>query len=529
MENLETGEIMAIVKLTDLYANLNDWPGRLFTGTDGVTVGAHIGAAFSFTYLPGTIFAGYTVTAGGTGFTYDGNTPTGGTMKSLTITDAIGHTVISITGIAANSIASDLSLFASQVFGWTDPDGNHANPDETKAWSLLLSGNDTITGTAGNDRQGLIGVDAGNDVFNMGAGDDQVNGGLGNDMINGGDGYDTLAYDRTVWNEGIPVVRGITVNVVKGTVLDPYGYTDHITSIEQIRGSFARDVFVGGATEVDFEGLRGADKFVGGSSGDDYVMYMDDTWKGGNRGIVANLGVSILGSDINGTIRDGFGNLDRTVNIHNVAGTRYADSFTGSSLNDRFSGGEGKDSYNGGGGTDIVDFSWTFTGDSQHGIVIDLSKTTNQIVDDGFGNTETAKSIEYIIGSKQNDTIKGSSGNETFRGQEGDDTLTGGGGNDTFRWNHFSEIGANDAVTDFHAAAGSDQDKLQLNVTEWGGTTTLHLVNGSAASAAVDTFIFNPTSHLLSWDPDGTGSQAAISIAVLSGVASLTAANFDLF
>lgn len=54
------------------------------------------------------------------------------------------------------------------------------------------------------------------------------------------------------------------------------------------------------------------------------------------------------------------------------------------------------------------------------------------------------------------------------------------------------------------------------------------LVNGTAATAAVSTFIFNAATHVLSWDEDGTGGIAAIDGAVLQGVTSLTAANFEL-
>jgi Ca2+-binding RTX toxin-like protein len=298
-----------------------------------------------------------------------------------------------------------------------------------------LSGNDTIFGSSGDDWRGLVGVDAGNDLYNMGTGDDWVNGGIGNDTIDGGDGYDNLSYDQTAWNEGIPMVRGITVDVTAGTVLDPYGYTDHITGIEEIYGSAGRDVFYGGAGEVDFAGLRGSDTIVGGSSGDDVAIYGQDTWLGGTHGIVANLQVSTSGGKIFGTIRDGFGTLDLLI---------------------------------------------------------------------------------------------GNAAHNDLRGREGDDTLRGGGGHDTFRWNQFYEIGEHDVIQGFHAGAGAEQDKLKLGVTGWGGTTTLHLVNGTAATAAVNTFLFNPTTHLLSWDPDGTGAQAAISIATLTGVSSLTAANFDL-
>ncbi len=519
---------MALVTLTDVFANLDNWPGNLFAASDGSTIVAHTATRFAYTFLAGTNFAGFTVTATGTGFAYDGTTPTAGAMQALTITDAGGNIVMTVANIAAKSLASDLSLFAAYEFGWTDPDGNVVNSQQSNAWSLLLSGKDTINGTSGNDNKGFAGVDAGNDIYNMGAGDDRVNGGLGNDTINGGDGWDGLSFEQTTWNEGLPMVRGITVNVAAGTVLDPYGYTDHFTGLEWISGSAFNDVFKGSATtEMTFRGLRGVDTFIAGSQ-NDWAEYGDDAWSGGKRGILANLATGISGTDILGTIRDGFGNLDKTVNLQSVAGTRFNDTFNGSDADNSFAGGEGKDSYNGGGGIDELVFNWWFTDAQQHGIVVNLSLLSGQILDDGFGNKENAASIENVGGTSHNDQIIGAVGTNVFQGREGADTLAGGGGADEFRWNHFSEIGGNDVVTDFHAGAGADQDKIGLRVTEWGGTTTLHLVNGAAATDAVGTVIFNQATHVLSWDADGTGAGVAIDIVTLNGVAALTAANILL-
>lgn len=495
---------MAIITLTDLYSNLDDWPGNLLTASDGVTIGTRTATNFTYTYNGGTTFAGFSVSMSGNGFTYDGSTPTGGTMSRLVIKDAGGGTVLTVANIKAISIASDLALFASYQFGWTDPDGGGSGAQQKNAWSQLLAGNDVYTGTAGDDDRAMVGVDAGNDQFNMGAGDDVVNGGLGNDTINGGDGYDRLSYRETHWNEGIPMVRGITVNVDAGRILDPYEFTDRFTGIEAIQGSAARDVFIGGTSEMEFAGLRGADRIVGGA--EDFAVYYEDTWLGGNRGIVVKLQTSIVGGDVRGTIRDGFGTLDTTVNIFNVAGTRYNDSFTGSTKDDYFAGGEGKDTYNGGAGTDWINFNWNFADNDAQGINVDLRKPTGQIIDDGFGNKETAKSIENVIGSFGNDRIIGSSEDNMIRGHRGNDTMTGAGGADTFRWRDASENGGNEVITDFHAGAGADQDILSFGMSNEGLSTTLTLVIGTAATAAgVETFVFNPTTRVLSLDADGAG------------------------
>jgi Ca2+-binding RTX toxin-like protein len=60
-------------------------------------------------------------------------------------------------------------------------------------------------------------------------------------------------------------------------------------------------------------------------------------------------------------------------------------------------------------------------------------------------------------------------------------------------------------------------------------SATLRLVNGTAATTAQATFIFNAANDTLFWDPDGTGAAAALAIVKLTNVASLSAANFDLW
>lgn len=519
---------MAKIKLTSFYNDLTNWPGNLLHASEGVTIGTHNATTYSYTYLPGTNFAGFTVTSVGTGFAYDGTAPIAGTMTGLTIKDDLGHVVLSVSNIAAGSLASDFSLFAAFEFGWSDPGGGGTDGQTKNAWSQLMSGNDTITGTSGQDWQGLYGVDAGNDVYNMGAGDDQVNGGMGNDTIHGGTGWDQLDYGETHWNEGIPMVRGVTINVDKGTALDPFGFTDKFDGIEEFHGSATADKFIGGVNGSDFTGLRGVDTILAGTSGDDWALYQDDTWLGGNRGIVANLQKSLSGTDVLGTIRDGFGNLDRTVNLHNVAGTRYDDVFKGGSMENSFAGGEGKDFYNGGDGEDDLTFNWYFTNASQTGISVDLSLTTGQIKNDGFGNVEDAISIEGIGGSEHDDLIKGSSIRNKIEGRGGADTMTGNGGEDLFKWRQRDQFGQGDVVTDFHAGAGAEQDHLRFYVSNWGATTTLNLVNGTHSTVADSTFLFNATTHVLSWDEDGTGALGPIAIVKLTGVSLLTADSFEL-
>lgn len=512
---------MAQVTMTSDFSELDSWSGQLLEATGSETAFTRTATTFSYRYGAGHEFPGFTVNVTGTGFSYLGGTPTGGRMSSVVIRDGGGAIIFSVTGIPAGSLAADLQQFHANVFGFNGGDGR----DFRAAWNYLLSGNDTITGSTGNDWQGLTGTNAGNNVFNMRGGDDYIFAGAGRDTINGGDGYDTLSYSATHYAEGATASRGIVVSVGARTVIDPWGNTDRFTSIEAFLGSRFADRFTGGADRDEFQGLRGADTIIGGGESD-RVRYDNDDDIGGLNGIIVNLQVSASGGHVFGTIRDGFGNLDRVTDIERVVGTRFADVFNGSSRDDHFWGGEGQDSFNGKGGFDGIWFNRQFTNQTMTGVNVDLSRATGQIINDGFGNTENAVSIEWVLGTFLADRLKGNAAGNFLEGDGGADTLIGGAGADEFYWDNSGVIGPLDVITDFVRGV----DHLSFGVEGFEGmTTTLRLVNGTAATAALGQFIFNANNHILFWDADGTGSDAAVVVARLQNINALSAANFELF
>lgn len=534
---------MATISLTPLYSNLNSWPGTLLEAPDGATIVTR--SATSFVYrLPATAgeFSNFRVQVTGTGFAYDAGVPIGGRMTQVRILNALGQTVLTFDNLGNNVLANDFSQFYTSVFGTRGNDGEGVNPNLMAAWSHLMAGNDTITGTNGNDYRSLVGFDAGNDVYNMRGGDDYVEGGLGNDTINGGDGYDILSYAETNYGLGPVMVRGVTVNAQTRVVLDPWGGRDVVSSIEEFRGSRLNDTFIGNNTERDrFMGGRGRDTMDGGANSftatgeldpdrRDEVRYDRDANLGGRRGIVVDLETSFANGSIRGTIRDGFGNIDTVIDIERVIGTRFNDVFVGSRTNNVFAGGEGVDRYNGEAGFDTVNFGRYFgNAGPAVGIQVDLTRATGQIVNDGFGNTETATGIEAIWGTDRADSVRGGAANNEFYMALGRDTMSGGGGSDTFVWESRAEFGQGDVVTDF-TATGTAADRLAFwtpGIT--GMDTTPRLVNGTAATSAQATFIFNAANDTLYWDPDGTGAAAALAVVRLTNVASLSAANFDLW
>lgn len=534
---------MANVTLTSSFANLPTWQGMLLEAPAGTTVLTKTATSFSFSYPAGSDFPGYKVIVSGTGFAYSGSVPTGGTMSQVRVLNASGQTVITFSGLAGNDISGDFAQFYSNVFGARTATGDGPNASGMAAWSHLMVGNDTITGTSGNDDRGLAGFDLGNDVYNMGAGDDWVSMGVGNDTMNGGDGWDTLSYSETTYNVGYSAYRGITANMGTRTVLDPWGGTDRFTGIEMVEGSRFNDKFIGGSDRDRFAGLRGRDNFDGGlnsydASGNllndrkDEVRYSSDYWQGGTMGIVVDLETAFSGGSITGTIRDGFGQVDVVRDIERVVGTRFNDVFVGSRTDNQFSGGEGDDSYNGGAGWDGVDFGRWFVGNTgpTAGIRVDMTRTSGQVMNDGFGNVETMVGIEAIYGTRRADTVKGNTSNNEMGLGEGADTMTGAGGSDTFFWIDQIEFNSLDRITDF-ATSGAGADKLAFDAAGFSGmTSTVRVVNGTAATVAGQgTFVFNAVNDTLYWDGDGLGGAAMRSVVVLAGVNALAASNFEIW
>src|SRR6056297_1720244 len=75
--------------------------------------------------------------------------------------------------------------------------------------------------------------------------------------------------------------------------------------------------------------------------------------------------------------------------------------------------------------------------DADTGINVNLGLASGQIIDDGFGNTETisgSNSLWEVYGSFGDDRFTGSAGNESYRYAGGNNTLDGGDGFDRLRY-----------------------------------------------------------------------------------------------
>nr|WP_250807797.1 M10 family metallopeptidase C-terminal domain-containing protein [Neorhizobium tomejilense] len=105
--------------------------------------------------------------------------------------------------------------------------------------------------------------------------------------------------------------------------------------------------------------------------------------------------------------------IARNTTIENAVGGSGNDEITGNTVANMLVGGKGNDTLNGGEqldsapNIDTADYSskWTANAGMTAGINVDMTKASNQVTNDGFGNQDTLVGIEKIIGTNRTDFI----------------------------------------------------------------------------------------------------------------------------
>jgi len=439
----------------------------------------------------------------------------------------------------------------------------------------------SLYGMDGNDT--LYGYD-GNDNLDAGVGDNHIYGGAGNDFLFAGSGIDHMEGGTGddgyhVANEADVVVElaGEGTDYVNAYVSTSYTLSNNVENLYLFgtatrgTGNAIDNVIVGNGNANTLYGLDGNDSLDGGAGNDTFIGGAGNDYMEGGAGndilnggtgtdkmfgrngndiyYVDNTGDKVDETDyINNSTIDA-GGVDK-VNSYLTAYTlsSYVENgrimnsgvanLSGNSLTNVLYAGSGNNVIDGGTGTDTV--SYLYAGSA---VTVSLAITTPQPT--GGSGTDTLTSIERLIGSKYNDSLTGNTannvlsggaGNDTLNGGLGNDTLTGGAGEDYFDFTTALNATPNrETITDFSIV--DDTIRLENSIMTGLGTVTgvlsagaFHSGTFNIATEVDDRIIYNTSTGALFYDADGTGSTAAVKVAVIGTTShpALTNADFML-
>ena len=236
-----------------------------------------------------------------------------------------------------------------------------------------------------------------------------------------------------------------------------------------------------------------------------------------------------LTGDANGNLLTGAGYDDI------LSGLAGNDVLIGNAGSDILDGGIGMDYMEGGLGNDI------YTVDNTLDMVVETSSAggtdwVKASVSHALGtNTEnltltgtaaingTGNTLANVIeGNAAANVLSGGAGNDVLMGGGGNDTLVGGSGSDSFVFKVAPNASSNlETVIDFQS--GLDKIQLSRSVFTALGTASATLTQGQFWSGAGvvtghdadDRVLYNTTTGALYYDADGSGSVAAVQIALI--------------
>ena len=167
-------------------------------------------------------------------------------------------------------------------------------------------------------------------------------------------------------------------------------------------------------------------------------------------------------------------------------------------------------------------------------------RTTGDLIVTGTAFGDTLDASSYIAlsltkgltlnGANGPDVITGTGFADVITGGAGADVITGGAGSDTFVFNSVSSA---DTIVDYTVA----DDSIQLSkaiftgLGDIGALSSDEFVAGAGLTAAADgtdRIVYDTTSGNLYYDADGSGGDAAVQIATLTGTPDLLSSEFAI-
>lgn len=424
---------------------------------------------------------------------YDGwsGTTSGVNIDLNVITDAGGYTNVVV--VMEDGLNGTDYLRGIEHISGTDHNDTLVGDDANNNFHGH-AGNDILVGGAGNDW-----LDGGDDFDNLdgGAGFDNLTGGENDDFLTGGSDGDVFHFSRFT-NQGNPTSFGADII----TDFNPAEDTLDFNRVPEFSSSEALQSFASEDGEGDL-----VLSFTSNDFGVDETNSI--TLQGITLADLPNLNIwysPILGTDGNDVINGGPGSefIQALGGDDTVNGGDGNDDIDGGAGNDILNGGNGQDHFRGGSGNDIIDggADWDHVDYGGHsrefinwwqqpftGIVIDMNEV-QQVLNDGFGGTDTLISIEGIsgtdfddsftggsgpdnfTGNAGNDIITGNEGDDFFHGNDGDDTLSGGTGNDWFKGGQGND----------HIDGGADWDHVDYNDWQQVSGVTVDLAANQASN-----------------------------------------------
>lgn len=421
---------------------------------------------------------------------------------------------------------------------------------------LTLSGTDHLTATGNALKNRLTGN----------AGNNRLDGGAGIDILIGLGGDDDYVIDH--------LLDQTSETTVYGGAIDAGGNDTVHSSVSWTLGKYIENLTLTGSTNLNatgntldnrltgntgnnlLNGGLGADTLAGDLGDDSYVVdnVGDSIVEAAGAGsdsasvLIVTAGATyVLGDNVESATIMSSAAVHLTGNDADnlLTGNGAANRLTGGAGNDILDGKVGNDTLVGGAGDDI--YVVGSVGDvlsEDVGAGTDLARVA--IVTAGAtyllsDNVEAAILVSNsavnvtgngldnrLTGNLAANKLHGGAGADTLAGGLGSDYLTGGEGNDVFVMNTRGSGTNIDRIVDFEHLG--DVIALDSSIFDTlgapGALDAAAFHSGVAAADGDDRLVYNAQSGALYFDADGSGAGSAVLFAILTGLPTLSAADF---
>lgn len=455
----------------------------------------------------------------------------GGAGNDVFFVDDLGDTVVEAVG-GGNDYVYTTVDFA------LDPTGEIETvmlADPSSTTPVTLTGN--------NQNNALFGNAGDNTLLGLG-GNDVLVGGAGNDRMEGGTGDDNYRVDSA--GDEVIELAGAGRDTVVTTVDYTLGAGQSIETLMTAAGagtaplSLTGNAFVNtiygnaGANRID--GAGGADTMVGFGGNDSYYVdnigdIVGERVGGGNDAVYSSVTYALRTGEEIETLAT---TNDAGTGAINLSGNNFVNTLFGNAGANRLNGGAGADTLTGFGGNDSYDV------DNAGDVVVEVAGggrdviyasvsytlTDGQDVEALSGNGFATNAVD-LTGNSLDNVIYGNYGANTINGGVGRDILYGYGGADKFAFTTELVAGKADLIGDFT----HNVDKILLDDAIFDGLSTGALSAasfraGGAALDADDRVMYNAANGTLWFDADGNGAGAAVHVATLTTLPTVTATDF---